>query len=127
MPGPASDMRGNTSAMKTIKGTIPLEMKNACLAMMKSGKAENQAHALRVLVTNGLIILDAGNAPKAEEIASSLATMNSGSTKELKVTADMHDKIAKYKIANSGQVDGVAGAMKHIAWIGMQSGTKNSK
>lgn len=118
MPGPARDMRGNKDAKKNIKGMIPPEVRELCRPLIRSGVADNEAHAFRILVERGLSAISRKNSIAHEAVAAELATLSPGMPKSITVTATMSDRIDAFRRENGEFIDGLAGALKHLVWIG---------
>jgi hypothetical protein len=118
VPGPARDMRGNNNAKKNIKGMIAPELRELCKPLMRDGKADNEAHAFRILAEMGLAATKNQKGTTHETVAAALARLSPGAPKSITVTAAMCDEIEKFRRENGEFVDGLAGAFKHLVWIG---------
>lgn len=121
MARPAPDIMG-AEEKRRIRLTLSREVEQRVREMRRSHVDEivNDAHAIRILLREGLAVIEAGTAPAAEEVRKTLPS--GGRSKDVQILASEFRRLSTYYKQNISVVDGVGGAARHALWIAIAFG-----
>lgn len=126
MARPAPDMMGPEPKSK-LRITIPDVVRQRVLHMRSARPDEivNDAHAIRKLLTFGLDLIEGGAAPTAAAIRANLP--NGGHAKDIKLLKSEVARLKMYLRSNIENVDGVAGAARHVLWVALNAAERSKR